>query len=259
MWLVICGTNDVSSLWAYQRLKARGLLQPLELITSELLAYSLYWEHRVGNDKADITIHLADGRTIQRDQLSGMLNRHLFLPSDHLRLADPDDRSYAQQEMMALFMSWLKCLPEPVLNRPTAQGLSGAWRHISEWVWLAAKSGLPTPNYQQSSADLRDEHAEQRLFPKSIPVKTVFVVASEVVAGWAERGRIGVVPPEIAQACKRLSRLTQTELLGIEFVSTAQHPWTFASATPAPDLRLGGEALLDVLTLALQGKLEGCE
>lgn len=252
MWLVICGMNDVSALWAYQGLQARGL-QPLELVTSEMLAYSLRWEHRVETDRTQITIHLTDGRVLEGDRISGTLNRHLFLPSNHLQLAQESDRPYAHQELVALFMSWLNTLSGPMLNRPTAQGLSGAWRHISEWVWLATRAGLLVPVYQQSSADPCGEEGDRRLFPPGTPVKTVFVVSGFVVGGTAAGG---AVPPEIARGCQRLARLSRTELLGVEFVSTTQSAWTFAGATPAPDLRLGGAALLDVLTLALQGKSE---
>jgi hypothetical protein len=41
-------------------------------------------------------------------------------------------------------------------------------------------------------------------------------------------------------------------LLGIDFaMSAVGAPWEFAGATPLPDLRLGGEPLLDALTMAL--------
>ena len=60
------------------------------------------------------------------------------------------------------------------------------------------------------------------------------------------------LPPHIADACKALARLSQTHLLGIELtVGQSHRPWTFAAATPLPDLRLGGEPLLNELARQL--------
>jgi hypothetical protein len=44
MWLVLCSEQDVSALWTYQGLQARGL-RPLELVPAEILPYSLKWDH----------------------------------------------------------------------------------------------------------------------------------------------------------------------------------------------------------------------
>jgi hypothetical protein len=45
----------------------------------------------------------------------------------------------------------------------------------------------------------------------------------------------------------RLSELTATPLLGIDFQVTPAGEWIFSNATPFPDLRLGGDRLRDVL------------
>jgi hypothetical protein len=52
--------------------------------------------------------------------------------------------------------------------------------------------------------------------------------------------------------CARLAQLSATDLLGIDFNLTWTGDWVFRNATPQPDLRLGGEALLDALAIALQ-------
>jgi hypothetical protein len=60
------------------------------------------------------------------------------------------------------------------------------------------------------------------------------------------------LPPHIADACTALARLSQTPLLGIELtVGQSHRMWTFAGATPLPDLRLGGEPLLNELARQL--------
>jgi len=251
MWLVLCTSNDAPALWAYQGLEARGLA-PLELVSAEMLAYSLRWEHRIGADGVCINITLADGRMIRNDTVRGVLNRLISVPHEHLHLADSADRTYATQELTALYLSWLRALPQPVINQPTPQGLSGQWRHISEWVWLASKAGLPTPEYRQSGNDRVEETlVERKIVPPGTPVNTVIVLAGDVVGVPA--------PAEICEGCLRLAELSGTSLLGVEFVPDSAGNWTFAGATPHPDLRLGGQALLDVLASVLRGGLEASE
>ena len=248
MWLVLCTSMDASALWASQGLQARGL-EPLERVSAEMLAQSQRWEHRVDAQGATIDLTLADGRHIRNDAIQGVLNRLVCVPFEPLRLAHPTDRDYASQELTAFCLSWLYALPPPVLNRATPQGLAGPWRHRSEWLWLAACAGLPTPLYRETSEDPRDERDGQgRLVPSDTPVQTVFVVADQVVGA--------TLPRHIRHGCRRLAELSHTALLGVEFATSSAGPWTFAGATPMPDLRLGGEALLDALASALRGQQE---
>jgi len=46
VWLLLCAADDVPALWAATRLTARGL-DPLVVLTPELLHYSFRWEHRL--------------------------------------------------------------------------------------------------------------------------------------------------------------------------------------------------------------------
>ncbi|HEY0323792.1 MAG TPA: hypothetical protein VGC66_22760 [Pyrinomonadaceae bacterium] len=243
MWLVLCSNDDLSALWAYQGLKERGLA-PMELVSAEVLAHSLRWEHRLGADGTYTEITLPDGRTINNRSTRGTLNRLQAFPGYLLR-ARASDRLYATQEFTAFFMSWLNALPAPVLNRPTAQGLSGPWRHISEWVWLASRASLPVPRYAETSREWTAQALYSgRLVPANTPVETIIVVAGQAVC---ERA-----PAEIREGCIQLSRLSETELLGVEFVVSETGLWTFVGATPFPDLRLGGQMLLDELFSALK-------
>src|SRR5947208_1950032 len=143
MWLVLCGAHDLPALWAARGLESRGL-HPLEIITPEVLAYNRRFVHRVAMSQRSVNIMLADGRVIDSEAICGTLNRLQLVPSEHLYGANATDRQYAQQELHALFLSWLTGLPGPVLNQPTPQGLSGAWRHLSEWTWIAGQAGLST-------------------------------------------------------------------------------------------------------------------
>ncbi|GAH68563.1 unnamed protein product, partial [marine sediment metagenome] len=148
MWLILCSSTDVSAIWAYHRIKALGF-EPLELVSTEMLVYSLYWEHRLSNDAISVNIQLTDGRRISQNKLNGVFNRIVSIPFECLQLVHPGDYEYALQELTAFFLSWLYALPSPVINRPTPQGLSGKSRHISEWIWLASRAGLKTPVYKK--------------------------------------------------------------------------------------------------------------
>jgi hypothetical protein len=248
MWLILCSEHDASALWAWHGLSARGL-RPLELVRAEMLPFALKWDHRVTASDTSISVTLADGRVIRNDKVRGVLNRLTHVPLDHLQ-GNPD-YVYATQEYAAFFMSWLSSFRQPVLNPASAQGLSGAWRHLSEWVYLAARAGLPTPAYRQTSSDEVDETTETRkLFPAGTFTINSIVIKEQVVG---QR-----LPPELEKGCVRLAELAETPLLGIEFaLATSSQSWQFAGATPMPDLRLGGEALLDALAVAFVGSNGG--
>src|SRR6185295_3965840 len=113
MWLVICSAQDTAALWACQGLRLRGI-NPLELVTAEMLTANVKWEHTVGVNGAAITITLADGRVIRNQNVCGVVNRLTHVPLQHFSGAP--DFEYATQEYTALFMSWLNALPQPIYN-----------------------------------------------------------------------------------------------------------------------------------------------
>ena len=243
MWIVLCHTNDLPALWAYQGLKARGL-SPLELVSAEALASSLRWVHRVGTKETHFSVRLADGRELSDGNLRGVLNRLMTVPLHLWQSANETDRDYVAQELTAFYLSWLYGLPCPVINRPTPIGLGGQWRSESEWIHLAGQAGLTTRPYKRSAEDIVEESSGYPPgFATGANSRVVFVVAGETVGA--------SVPPDVIAGCLRLAKLAETELLGIEFVEGDQAEWTFASANPLPDLRRGGAALLDVLARAL--------
>jgi hypothetical protein len=245
MWIVLSEEHtDLPAMWAYHGLKARGL-DPLELISPQLLLASPRWEHRLGLDGVHIAIDLPTGKTLDGKSIRGVLNRIAYLPPALFQQAISEDRMYAMQEMTALFMSWLTAVPAPVLNRPVSQGLCGAWRHPSEWAVLASRAGLPTFPFRQSAQ--LDVPVGRRLSPLDSSVRAAFVVAGRFVGP--------SVPPEIADASVALAKLARVDLLGLEFAASSASPWTFASASPQPDLRLGGQVLLDALAQAMGGDL----
>src|SRR5262245_3348414 len=114
MWIVLCELHDLPAIWAYQGLRTKGLA-PLELVTPQLLLASPCWEHRLGLDGVHIAIDLPSGNTLDGKAIRGVLNRIAYLSPALFQQATSEDRTYAVQEMTALFMSWLSAVPAPVL------------------------------------------------------------------------------------------------------------------------------------------------
>ena len=250
MWLILTTYYDPATQWLYEGLTARGL-NPVEIITAEMLATGVHWKHTVGVNSADTVFTLPDGRTVHNATVRGVINRIMVAPTQHYSAASPSEQAYAIQEFSAFFLSWLNALPKPVFNPPSAQGLAGQWRHTSEWVWLAGQAGLPVKPYRQSSADRLDVTGmEPRLVPWGTPVHTLIVCDGTVTGALA--------PLDIQQACLRLATLANTPLLGIDF-TVDESGWAFAGASPMPDLRLGGSQLLDILTAIFQSTHQSAE
>ena len=250
MWLVLCDADDEPAKWAYRGLKSRGLA-PLELITTNDMDQGVSWEHHVGREGASVAFTLADGREIHSRTVRGVLNRLRWAPVKNLIYTRPEEREYATQELLAFFTSWLHCLPKPVLNKPSPHGLSGRWRHVSEWIWLASKAGLPTPEYRQSSRDLASEF----LFSDSIASGEGTGTVEAIVLN--RRVFCVETPPSLREGCLRLSEVSGTTIIGIEFANSSEDSWTLAGVTTMPDLRQGGEELLDWLTQSFMKWREG--
>lgn len=234
MFLVLCSSNDHAARWAFDGLAQLGIA-PIELITSEDLAYSRFWEHRVGVAPSSIRIGLPDGRTISSSCVTGVLNRLLSAPQELVNCAQPADRDYATQELSSFYLSWLRALPGTVINRPTPQGFCGRWRHASEWSFLARRAGLPAPSYKQTVDD-QPEHGFHSFAPQGAQVESVIVL----------RGRVfgSSLPEETLAACSRFADLAESEILGIDLFRASDGRWNFSTATPYPELTLGGQPLL---------------
>jgi len=237
MTLILCEAGDAAAPWAAERLRARG--RSADLVLSDALGEAVRWEHRVDQAAASVRITLADGRQLSSDAAEPILNRIGSIPLARLHATAGEDYGYAMQEMFALYLSWLHAWPATVINRPTPQGLAGAYRHGSAWAALGAAAGLPTRAWAQSSAD----PPETGWAPPAAEA-TAFVVAGRAVLPPA-------LPPELALPCRALAARAGTALLGIGFARDGLGEWEMVGASPVPDLALGGEPLVEALAEAL--------
>jgi hypothetical protein len=207
------------------------------------LQFSFRWQHRLtSEDLPSVEFTLADGRAIRSAEIRGVLNRIAGLSPHLVSHLTPADQSYAVQEWTALHISWLSALKVPVLNQPVMQGFCGAWRHESEWIWLAARAGLRTASFrQQGSIEIPPLNVPTNI-RSQVERRTVFVVDGRVVGGELNE--------ETVAACTSMGRLSDTPMLGIDLDPATDE---FVSASPRPDLRPGGEPLLAALHEALAG------
>lgn len=223
-------------MWAVTGLRRLGL-QPFEIILPEELLIGARIAHRIGEDGADVHVELHDGRKFNAENIAGVLNRLLEMPVTCLRELGERDREYVAEEQRALYVSWLSSLPCPVLNRPSPAGLCGEWRDACEWQLLASAAGLDSLPISCSSRDA--DRAESLTNPV-----TLLVVGSQVV---------GVAPVEVTTGSLALAQRSRTALLGLTFERNVEDRWRFITATPHPDLLIGGRTGLEALAVALGG------
>ena len=235
-YLMLCHDYDEAALWLHERLSALDELKG-ELILSSDLDLAPGWTHRLGEAGMSLEIGLADGRVLRGEDFDGVLNRLITAPGSLARFAAEEDREYAEAEATAFAMSWLGVFPN-VLNPPTPQGLSGAWRHIAEWLVLAARAGLATPDYRQTETD-PFARGHGSLAPADAPRCSVLVLEDRL---------FGEPPsPEIGAACRRLATLAGGGVFSVDLYAAEPGQWRFAHASSWPDLRIGGEALVRAL------------
>jgi len=241
MYLVLCSASDFSGLWVCDGLRQLGIA-PLELVLAESLACASLWEHRLQGSRTHLKITLPDGRTVCSSRIRGVINRLLAPAPGAAYRAAESDREYAQAELHAFYLSWLKGLPGRVVNPPTAVGLSGSWYHASEWVSRASRAGLTVRPYRQSSHDA-PEDSFRPLAPEGAARLSLITFGGQLFGG--------SVSAAIGCACARLAREAQAELLGVELYREGAGAWIFAGATPQPDLSIGGTPLLQCLAREL--------
>jgi hypothetical protein len=238
--LVLCHEWDASASWAAEALRCRGLSP--RVLTGRDLAAIRGWRHTVAPDgTAAFTMRLAGGEVLSTGNVRGVLNRLCAVPSAWLRSIGGPDRDYAAQEMQAFYLSWLHTLPEPILNRPTPQGLCGNMRHPSAWTSLAANAGLPVRPFRQTCDDAPARAWHPAHDP---PGRTVWVVGSHVIG-----------PDDLARQyrteCLRLTHSARCALLGIDFAVFGDCQWHVTGASPLPELTQGGSGLADALAETL--------
>jgi hypothetical protein len=235
MWAVLCWRHDQSALWAFDRLRRRGRLRPLELfLLDDLSSPRARWEQRLSGGSTTFRVELPNGRSLDSRIVRGVLNRAVSAPTAAPIVGHPEDRAYATAESAAFAASWLRSLGPRVVNPPRPNGLVGPFLHTLQWRALARRAGLDVvPFLADSSAPAVDDGLARSV--------TALAVGGRLLADAAPAGvRAGVAT---------LSGLVDLPLMSVRFSgeSDPAGPWRLVDAWPYPDLFLGGEAGIEAL------------
>jgi len=162
------------------------------------------WRHYL-NDSA-LSTAVVNGKKISNEQIDGVLTRLPYVAETELSHIVNHDRSYVAAEMMAFLVSWLSCLKCPVLNKPTPICLLGPNWSQEQWIYAAAKVGLPVrPIHRQSSQS-------------NIINNAVDDVQRVIVSVIGDRC-YGAVNDKMAEQSLRLTREAGVDLLSVHFAA----------------------------------------
>jgi hypothetical protein len=225
--LVIAAPSDGGALWVATHLRRAGV--PTLVIAPQTLTCALRWEHRIGATGVRSVVQLGTGTVLESSNIRAVFNRIEWVSPPHWQGAAFAERAYAEQEITALLLSWLTSLTCPVINPPSAQGPTGAIRHVAQWRKLAAESGLRTVPYGTSSASV------ERDLPAWLPTCRLLHVGDAV---------LGVAPHDVIAGVRALATSGATPFLCAEFIVDERKRWQFVRADPRPDPRLWGSKMI---------------
>ena len=203
MILILCHLHDAEAAWLAQRLRRLAPAAAVRLVSAEELLYARRVVHTLGSGPAAFTLTLQSGAELDSRAIDVVVNRLCLL--DPVLWQGPDSKQYLYvlQEINALYLSMLHCLPAGRLyNAPSAVALGGRALSPAEWQLLAVRAGLPIPpGWPPATASAPMEPAA--------PAAQVLVLDDEV---------LGEVPPGIEpDACRQLARLAGLRLLELHF------------------------------------------
>ncbi len=164
------------------------------------------WSHRVVDGRATTTVRLKDGTTIDTEDVGAVLNLVQVLPAIGFSRSSERDRAYAEMELQALFVSFLRSFRCPVVNQVDGHGPLGVWSPL-RWAALAHRCGIDTwPDVHSTGSRL----LTQRTAPTAVPVAAtnVTIVGEQV---------LGAASTRHADQCRRLAKVSGCELLGLTF------------------------------------------
>lgn len=189
------------------------------------------WRHLLDNpEDCEVVI---DGQAVAAREITGVLTRLPYVPERELRRIAREDRPYVAAEMTAFLRSWLAGLRCPVLNRPTPACLSGpGWRR-EQWVYAAARIGIPVQPVAWH-LDYEAGTPEEKPIP---PETSVTVVGARC---------LGTAGGALVAQARRLAGAAGADLLAVRFIE-AEAGFRLHSADPWADVssREVADALLE--------------
>jgi hypothetical protein len=254
-YLVLAHPTDETAFAVASTLRQRHGEFAVEWHSPEELQCSSRWDHRVSTTGVKTEIRMRDGSFLAGNAPSVIFNRIGFVDPPQFLGAAPADRDYARMEMFALLLSWLTSPGCPVINRPAPNALAGGVYRPPMWFRLAQLAGLATIGLMATSSTRRFPanrsairrpdlthvgayHVDGRSPPNDFswfsgPIDMAHL--SILTIG----GRVPEdAPAGLAEPCRRLAQLADTDILRIDFVVSADSHcgWAFAGADSCPEV-----------------------
>lgn len=218
MIVFLCDPTDVMARPFVAELRHRHGLAA-QIVTPQELVYAPDMQHLLGDAEVYSGVTLKAHGTLDSVSITGLVNRVDFLPDAHLATVNATDRTYIQQELLAIWSSWISALPCPVLNRPTAISIAGPLYHPAIWHHYAAAVGLPVAQMIYDT-DLPD------------PVTPAPVHSAIVCLGTCYSASLS---PDLFGACCELAAYAGLDMVELFFGSEPRGT-VFSYASPIPDL-----------------------
>lgn len=227
----------------------------LMLRTATELCLAPRWVHRLGSEAGDADasdVGFYDGTSLAGfapDQILCRVTRPMVG-----RWQRPDDRAYAEAEMLALLLSVLAAAGPRLVNRPTPECLAGP--APSPMLAAAALAAGLIPADGGASSSRRHHPPPPGVWPSVDPGPAGLV---RWQAAALQHQRVTIVgdtvldaPPGLAPACLTLARQLGCRLLGIDLAEQADG-WRWLGIDPLPLLDARGVAiLLDAMAMTFE-------
>lgn len=152
--LILHNQSDLTASWVASYLH-QELKSDVWLVSAEDLIYAKEWNHYVANNSIQTQIILQNGKIIDSTQIKVLYNRISQISMPHF--TDITNRNYAEIEMTALILSFLKSLGNKTLNLPHPRGLGKI--ELSDYFFLKTAISFKIPVHEQAFS------SNPRLFP----------------------------------------------------------------------------------------------
>lgn len=214
------------------RLADRWRSHDAVLVTAVDLSKSGWSLHLASSTRSRMRI---GDRQVVGEEIKGVLTLIPRIYSEDLDHIVPSDRQYVASEMSAFLLAWLSSLRCPVLNRPTAESLSGPDWRVETWIHLAGQLGIPVSTVHRRTPNRVSDLEEQ-------PTCEITVIGGEC---------FGKAVPQLIANTRLLAKTAGTDMLTAHFASNKQDS-VFVSASPWPDL--ASPELADAALRHLEGR-----
>lgn len=225
MICVLGEPEDIDVLWLAASLRGRG--QEVEVVLPEELMFASSLTYRIDSASVSWEVRLRDGRELEPEQLTLVVNRMAGLPPTGVELA-PADATFVAEEWRGALAAWLRSLACPVLNPPRAASLVGPLFSSAEWRAIANSHGLACQPW----------HSVGQVSPND-PV-TVTCVGQRCIDPGA------VASEDTHRALLAIAAYVGAPLLAATFDRAEAGP-VFFEADVFPDLMTVGDPLLDAV------------